>query len=218
MSDRFPGERKVDFVSLLSAAQSHVRASCLYERFIDGTPLSNDIAVWMAEFAASAIRDAPVGSVTPASSEALGNTSRSAAQDLNASSSSPAALSAEQAKELGLNVDMLDVDRLRDWARLVEDDPLVTRWGSPQFVAGKMRDIADRLAVEIKEVGQLRAAVQSDHQEQARASLCVVNPLSSRACQLGTKSCEIDHSGKALEQARAEIARDYSKGVRNGDV
>lgn len=57
---------------------------------------------------------------------------------------------------LGLNVCMLDVDRLRDWARLIEDDPLITRWGQQVFVANKMRDIAERLEKEIKDVGELR--------------------------------------------------------------
>lgn len=40
-----------DYVSLLKAAKEHVNASVLYRRFIDGTPLENDIAVWMADFA-----------------------------------------------------------------------------------------------------------------------------------------------------------------------
>lgn len=38
-------------VDLLKRAKDQVRASVLYKRFIDGNPLQNDIAVWMAEFA-----------------------------------------------------------------------------------------------------------------------------------------------------------------------
>lgn len=38
-------------VELLQRAKTLVRESVLYRRFIDGTPLENDIAVWMAEFA-----------------------------------------------------------------------------------------------------------------------------------------------------------------------
>jgi hypothetical protein len=40
-----------DYVALLKAARAHVEASVLYKRFISGTPLENDIAVWMADFA-----------------------------------------------------------------------------------------------------------------------------------------------------------------------
>lgn len=43
-----------DYVSLLGEAQQRVCASPLYRRFIDGTPLANDIAVWMADFAREA--------------------------------------------------------------------------------------------------------------------------------------------------------------------
>ncbi len=38
-------------VELLNRAKTIVRESVLYKRFIDGTPLENDIAVWMADFA-----------------------------------------------------------------------------------------------------------------------------------------------------------------------
>ena len=40
-----------DYVSLLREARRLVEGSVLYKRFIDGTPLENDIAVWMADFA-----------------------------------------------------------------------------------------------------------------------------------------------------------------------
>lgn len=40
-----------DFVVKLKEAQTVVEASPLWKKFIDGTPLSNDIAVWMCEFA-----------------------------------------------------------------------------------------------------------------------------------------------------------------------
>ncbi len=38
-------------VELLNRAKAIVNGSVLYRRFIDGTPLENDIAVWMADFA-----------------------------------------------------------------------------------------------------------------------------------------------------------------------
>ena len=40
-----------DFIQLLKEADEIVKSKPTYKRFIDGTPLSNDIAVWMAEFA-----------------------------------------------------------------------------------------------------------------------------------------------------------------------
>jgi hypothetical protein len=46
-----PQAEAEDYVSLLKAAKEHVNTSVLYKRFISGTPLENDIAVWMADFA-----------------------------------------------------------------------------------------------------------------------------------------------------------------------
>ena len=44
-------QEPVDFASLLNEAKEIVRAKPVWKRFIDGTPLSNDIAVWMTVFA-----------------------------------------------------------------------------------------------------------------------------------------------------------------------
>lgn len=41
----------VAWADLLKEAEQIVRSKTLWKRFIDGTPLSNDIAVWMADFA-----------------------------------------------------------------------------------------------------------------------------------------------------------------------
>ena len=40
-----------DYLQAHTEAEQFVRGSLLWKRFIDGTPLSNDIAVWMADFA-----------------------------------------------------------------------------------------------------------------------------------------------------------------------
>lgn len=40
-----------DLFALLREADAQVKASTLFDKFIDGTPLENDIAVWMGEFA-----------------------------------------------------------------------------------------------------------------------------------------------------------------------
>jgi len=47
-----PSPQPFDYVAVLKDAKQIVNASVLYRRFIDGTPLENDIAVWMADFAA----------------------------------------------------------------------------------------------------------------------------------------------------------------------
>ncbi len=63
---------------------------------------------------------------------------------------------------LGLHVDMLDVDRLRDWARLLlEHGPDIGQWGSVPFVVSKMQTMATCLEKTIKDVGTLRAQVEA---------------------------------------------------------
>jgi hypothetical protein len=44
-------------VELLNRAKAIVRGSVLYRRFIDHTPLENDIAVWMADFAGQVLHE-----------------------------------------------------------------------------------------------------------------------------------------------------------------
>ena len=51
-----PSPEPVDFVSLLREADEIVRGKPTWKRFIDGTPLSNDIAVWMTVFAQDVAR------------------------------------------------------------------------------------------------------------------------------------------------------------------
>lgn len=46
-----PEIETLDYVAMLKKAKAHVQASPLYRRFIEHTPLENDIAVWMADFA-----------------------------------------------------------------------------------------------------------------------------------------------------------------------
>ena len=49
-------QEPVDFTSLLREAEEIVQSKPTWKRFIDGTPLSNDIAVWMAVFAQDVAR------------------------------------------------------------------------------------------------------------------------------------------------------------------
>jgi len=50
MSDEMSAE-PVAWPALLKAAQEIVESKPTWKHFIDGTPLANDIAVWMADFA-----------------------------------------------------------------------------------------------------------------------------------------------------------------------
>lgn len=60
----------------------------------------------------------------------------------------------------GLNIDMLDADRLRLWAsRLEEYGPNVTEWGSVAFVINEMRRVAQGIEAEVRAVGELRVAL-----------------------------------------------------------
>jgi hypothetical protein len=60
--------------------------------------------------------------------------------------------------EIGLSVDMLDVDRLRKWAENVETyGPDLTLWAYPQFVSEWLRGLADRLDTTVRDIGVLRA-------------------------------------------------------------
>jgi len=50
-----PQPASAEWPHLLDAAQQIVEAKPTWKRFIDGTSLSNDIAVWMADFAHATI-------------------------------------------------------------------------------------------------------------------------------------------------------------------
>ena len=49
--ERAEAPEPVAWIDLLAEAEAIVRNKPTWKRFIDGTPLSNDIAVWMADFA-----------------------------------------------------------------------------------------------------------------------------------------------------------------------
>lgn len=59
----------------------------------------------------------------------------------------------------GLSIDMLDVDRLREWARLLlVHGADISHWGSVPYVAGKMQTLATDIEKAIRDIGILRAA------------------------------------------------------------
>jgi hypothetical protein len=46
-----PAQERVEWVDLQKEAQQIVESKFLWKKFIDGTPLANDIACWMTDFA-----------------------------------------------------------------------------------------------------------------------------------------------------------------------
>lgn len=61
-------------------------------------------------------------------------------------------------EDVGLSVDMLDVDRLRSWANLFEihgND--ISHWAQRDFVVRWLRELADRLDAAVRDIGALRA-------------------------------------------------------------
>src|SRR5690349_20613775 len=63
----------------------------------------------------------------------------------------------EQADDLGLSIDMLDVDRLRDWANnLLVYGPDISQWCDRVFVASKMQQMATGIEKAVRDIGVLR--------------------------------------------------------------
>lgn len=59
--------------------------------------------------------------------------------------------------DIGLSIDMLDVDRLREWARLLlVHGPNVGHWASVTHLAGKMQLIATGIERAVRDIGTLR--------------------------------------------------------------
>lgn len=72
--------------------------------------------------------------------------------------------------DLGLSIDMLDVDRLREWARLIlEHGSDMSHWGDRFFVVSKMQMIATGIEKAVREIGELRTA--RDRAEDALSAL-----------------------------------------------
>jgi hypothetical protein len=75
----------------------------------------------------------------------------------------------------GLSIDMLDVDRLRSWADLIDIHGAdITHWGQVAFVVAKLREIADGVEQAVRDIGALRKAAvvapswQVTHHEDCR--------------------------------------------------
>ncbi len=105
---------------------------------------------------------------------------------------------------------LLDVDRLRQWADKIETHgPDLMHWASPSFIVVRLREIADRIDQTVREVGQLRAALEAvesrahNLQEQVEAERRRPSDAYMIACLEGDR--------EALKRALAE-ARVSSEG------
>lgn len=72
--------------------------------------------------------------------------------------------------DLGLSIDMLDVDRLREWARLLlVHGADISHWASTTHVARKMQLIATGIEKAVRDIGKLRDLLASAHQRAEQA-------------------------------------------------
>lgn len=72
----------------------------------------------------------------------------------------------QKKNDLGLSIDMLDVDRLRKWADNFETyGPDVTHWGGRAWIIEKLREMAGRLESTIRDIGKLRAETKRDYED-----------------------------------------------------
>ena len=76
----------------------------------------------------------------------------------------------EQRDDLGLSIDMLDADRLREWARLLlVHGSDISHWASVPHVAGKLQVTATSIEHAVRDIGTLLAALTAAQTAQARA-------------------------------------------------
>jgi hypothetical protein len=72
---------------------------------------------------------------------------------------------------LGLSIDMLDVDRLRKWADNIDTYGAdLTQWSYPQFISEWLRNHADDVEAAVRDIGTLRASpavAQAPKEEEA---------------------------------------------------
>lgn len=98
---------------------------------------------------------------------------------------------------LGLSVDMLDVDRLRSWATLLEihgND--ISHWSERSFVIAWLREFADRLDTTIREVGILRQRSLPAGDGDSDAIRALLGKWREMAvCDCGDIHCDCDASG-----------------------
>lgn len=75
-----------------------------------------------------------------------------------------ASAAAQETKQddLGLSIDMLDADRLRDWAHNIETfGPDITQWGQRDFMAQKLRELSESVAQAVRDIGVFRSSLEN---------------------------------------------------------
>ena len=139
--------------------------------------------------------------------------SEPAAESLGAVSSSPSTPESEKrpqiADDCGLSIDMLDVDRLREWARLLlVHGADISHWGSVPHVASKMQILATSIEKAVRDIGELRKLASLSGEATPSAATptdaevnAAINELAERA-KRGITSTSGHAWGKAAEVDR----------------
>lgn len=99
-------------------------------------------------------------------------------------SSDPRDTSPEKEDALGLSIDMLDADRLREWARLLlVHGADITHWSSVPFVASKLQTIATGVEKAVRDIVTLRQGLAEKDAEIAelRAACYEWSAISTRS-------------------------------------
>lgn len=102
--------------------------------------------------------------------------------------------------DIGLSIDMLDVDRLREWARLIlVHGADIGHWGSTAYVVGRMQVMATCIEKAVRDIGTLR----NSHADLLAALKALHDDIAdyARINNLG------GFDNHCMKQARAAIAK-----------
>lgn len=70
---------------------------------------------------------------------------------------------------LGLSIDMLDADRLGQWAANIQTyGSNISEWGSRLFVVNELQRLSGAIASAVRDIGTLRAEVEKLKAERAK--------------------------------------------------
>jgi hypothetical protein len=105
---------------------------------------------------------------------------------------------------LGLTIDMLDVDRLRQWANnLLIYGSDISAWGDRVFVAGKMQEIATGVEKAVRDIGVLRSSRAS---ADLLAALKLAESVYRQNCiAVGEPSSVLDAIQAAIAKAEGRL-------------
>jgi hypothetical protein len=114
-------------------------------------------------------------------------------------------LAREQEESLGLSIDMLDADRLRDWARLIDEFGYdISNWGDRAFISAQLRRIADGVAQTVRDVGTLRAVIDTLRAQLREAQDADIAQMVRQQVDLALENKRLTDALTASEDARQQ--------------